>query len=72
MQVKHFLNVINIKKLRYQKRISLMDVFIISQFPRSEDLRRKLLSSESKGRKTTTLEELKHIRYFIIINIAEC
>ena len=47
-----------------------MDVFIISQFPRSEDLRRKLLSSESKGRKTTTLEELKHIRYFNIINIA--
>ena len=70
MQVKHFLNVINIKKLRYQKKISLMDVFIISQFPRSEDLRRKLLSSESKGRKTTTLEELKHIRYFNIINIA--
>ena len=72
MQVKHFLNVISINKLRYQKRIPLMDVFIISQIPRREHLRRKLLSSESKGRKTTALEELKHIRYFNIINIAEC
>ena len=33
MQVKHLLNVISIKKLRYQKRISLMDVSIISQPP---------------------------------------
>ena len=33
MQVKHLLKLSVLKKLRYQKRISLMDVFIISQPP---------------------------------------
>ena len=50
----------------YQKRISSMDVFMILQFS-ANDFRVR-----AKGGKQKHYKKLKEIRYFNIINIAEC
>ena len=49
-----------------------MDVFIILQLSRGVRLCRKCFSGEKEKRKTTALQETKQIRYFSIINTAEC
>ena len=52
--------------LSYQRRISTMDVFVILQFS-ANDFRVK-----TKGGKQKHYKKLKQIRYFNVINIAEC
>ena len=57
---------------KLSKGISPMDAFIIFQLSRRARLRRKWFSGENKGRKKQHYKKRKQIRYFIIINTAEC